>query len=355
MRAEALGGARRIRIGPLPDAERSTGSAVPARGRHVGLGWALLVAGAFLPSFATAAEEFPARPVRLVVPFAAGGPADLVGRVFGQGLTEVWGKQVVVDNRGGASGVIGTDTALKANPDGHTILFGSTSTFAVNTILFRKLPYDFLRDAAQIGLVAVAPHVLAVRANLPAATLADLIAAAKKQPGKLGNATPGPGTIVHLSGELMKHQLGVDVLAIQFKGGGPATLGVLSGEADMVLNDLSTLQSHVRSGRLRVLATAHTARLPQLPEVATFAELGHPGVVTSTWWGVAVPVKTPPEILRRIKAAYDQVIARPEYKARLGELAIEPLSLSPEESTAFIRRETEKWGKVARDAKVPLN
>jgi tripartite-type tricarboxylate transporter receptor subunit TctC len=317
-------------------------------------GWAALAAAGGC-ALAGAAEEFPVRPVRLIVPFAAGGPADLVGRVFGQGLTEVWGRPVVVDNRAGASGVVGTDTALKANPDGHTILFGSTSTFAVNTILFRKLPYDFLRDATQIGLVAIAPHVLAVRANLPAATLAELIAAAKKQPGKLNNATPGSGTIVHLSGELFKHQTGVDIVAIQFKGGGPATLGVMSGEADMVLNDLSTLQSHIRSGRLRVLAAAHARRLPQLPETPTFAELGHPGVVSSTWWGVAVPAKTPQPVLRRIKAAYDQVLARPEYRTRLSELAIDPLSLSPEESATFIRAEIGKWGKVVKDANIPLN
>jgi len=304
---------------------------------------------------AAAAETFPARPVRMLIPFPAGGPADFVGRLFAQNLTDLWGRQVVADNRPGASGIIGTEIAIRSNPDGYTLLFGSTSTFAVNLVLIRKLPYDVFRDLQLIGLVANAPHVLAVRANLPAKDVKELIAAAKKQPGKFSFASAGPGTIVHMAGELFKYHAGIDILHVPFKGGGPATVGLLAGEVDMVVNDLSAVLAHVKSGKLRALGAAHTKRLQPLPDVPTFAEVGMPGIVSSTWWGIAVPVQTPREVVARIKAAHDQVLARPDYVARLNELAMEPLVLSREQTNAFIRNEIEKWRKIASAANVRID
>jgi tripartite-type tricarboxylate transporter receptor subunit TctC len=312
---------------------------------------ALLVLGAIS---AAVAQEFPARPVRMVIPFPAGGPADYVGRLYAQNLSELWRMQIVTDNRTGASGVIGTEIALRSNPDGYTLLFGSTSTFAVNVVLIRKLPYDVFRDLEVIGLVAIAPHVVAVRGELPARSVKELVALAKKQPGKLTFASAGAGTIVHMAGELFKHQAGIDIVHIPFKGGAQATVGVLAGEVDMVVNDLSAVLPHLKGGRMRALAAAHSRRLRPVPDVPTVAEAGVPGVESSTWWGLAVPVKTPPALLRRLRKDHERVLARPSYVERLAGLAMEPLALDPAQSAAFIKSEVGKWGKIAAAANVRL-
>jgi tripartite-type tricarboxylate transporter receptor subunit TctC len=216
----------------------------------------------------------------------------------------------------------------------------------------KNLPYDVFRDVALIGLVENAPHVLAVREGLPAKNVKELIALAKQQPGKLTFASAGTGTIVQMGGELFKHEAGIDILHVPFKGGAPATIGLLSGEVDMVVNDLSAVLAHVKSGRLRALAAAHTRRLAPLPDVPTFAELGMPAIVSSTWWGIAVPAKTPAGVRAGIVAAHNKVLARPEYVERLATLAMEPLVLTPEQTAAFIKRETEKWQKVATAARI---
>lgn len=314
----------------------------------------ILLLGWSCAASALAADGYPSRPVRMIIPFAAGGPADFVGRHYSLNLAEVWGNSVVTDNRAGASGIIGTEIAARSAPDGYTLLFGSTSTFAVNEVLIKKLPYDMFRDFELIGLVAIAPHVLAVRANLQARDVKELIVLAKKQPGKLTFASAGAGTIVHMAGELFKHQAGIDILHVPFKGGGAATIGLLGGEADMVVNDLSAVLDHVKSGRLRALAAAHTRRLKPLPDVPTFAEAGIAGVESSTWWGVAAPVKTPRPLMAKIKAAHDKVLARPAYGERLAALGMEPLALSGEQGAAFIRREIDKWRKVATAANVRM-
>ncbi len=302
--------------------------------------------------FAHAAEEYPARPVRMMIPFPAGGPSDFVGRLIAQYLTELWGRQVVVDNRAGASGIIGTEIAVRSNPDGYTLLFGTNSTFAVNLVLIRNLPYDVFRDLALIGLVAEAPHILAVREGLPAKSVKEFIALAKQQPGKFKFASSGTGTIVHMGGELFKYHAGIDIVHVPFKGGTPATLSLLTGEVDILVNDLSTLLTHVKSGKVRAFAAAHTKRLPPLPDIPTFAEIGMPGVVSSTWWAMAVPVKTPPAVRARIAAAQNKVLARPEYVARLADLAMEPLVLTAEQTTEVIKREIDKWEKVATAANI---
>lgn len=300
-------------------------------------------------------EDYPARPVRLVVPFPAGGPTDVVGRLYAEKLTSLWGKQVVVDSRPGASGVIGADIVAKSTPDGYTVLFGSTSTFAVNGVVLKKLPYDIIRDFSFIGLASNGPHVLMVRAGFPAKTAQDLIALARKQPGKLKYGSAGAGTIIHMSAELFKHQTGVDVAHIPYKGGGPSVVALLGGEVDLIINDLSVVLPHVKSGKGVALAAAHTSRLPPLPDVPTFAEIGYPGMLASTWFGVAVPAKTPPRAIERITAAHRQVVVREDYKERLATLAMEPLPLNPEQTAAFLKREIDKWQKVVDAANIRID
>lgn len=301
---------------------------------------------------APAADDYPSRPIRMMIPFPAGGPSDFVGRLIAQNLTDLLGKQVVVDNRAGASGIIGTEIAVRSDPDGYTLLFGTNSTFAVNLVVIKNIPYDVFRDLAVIGLVAEAPHVLVVREALPAYSVNELVALAKQRPGKYTFASAGTGSIVQMGGELFKYHAGIDVVHVPFKGGTPATLSLLTGEVDMLVNDLSTLLVHLKSGKLRALAVAHPKRLPPIPAVPTFAELGMPEIVSSTWWALSVPARTPASVRARLVAAQKNIVAQRDYIARLAELAMQPLSLTPEQTTAVIKREIDKWRKVAAAANI---
>ena len=316
---------------------------------------AVFLLAAVWSSGVLAADTYPARPVRLVNPWAAGGPADFVGRLYAQGLTELWGRQVVTDNRPGASGIIGTELVTRAAADGYTLLFSTTSTFAINGILLKNIPYDVGRDLELIGIAAIAPYVLAARADISARSVQELIALAKKQPGKLSFASAGAGTILHMAGEQFRHQTGIDVLHVPFKAGAPALVGVLSGEVDMIVTDLSAVLTHVKSGRLKALAAAHTRRLGPLPEVPTFAELGFPGVESSAWWALAAPAKTPRAVIATIKTGHAAVLARPDYIERLAGLAMEPMVMTPEQTAAFVRREIDKWQKVVAVAGVRID
>lgn len=299
-----------------------------------------------------AAPAFPDRPLTLVVPFPAGGPADIVGRLYAQHLGRIAGQNVVVENRVGAAGVIGTQAVVAAPPTGHTILFGSTSTQVINELLIRKLPYDAARDLSLVGLVAIAPHLLAVRAGLPAQSVAELVAAARREPGRMSFSSAGPGSIVQMGGELLKLRAGIDLLHVPYKGGGPATLAVLSGEADMTVNDLTTLRAHIDSGKLRALAVAHHSRLPQLPNVPTFAEAGLQGMLSSTWWAISVPAKTPPDVHATLRALHEKVVTDRDYTTRLASMACEPLVMSPAQSASFIAEESAKWRAVVSAARI---
>src|SRR5438067_2881192 len=310
----------------------------------------LLAAGA-----AFAADDYPARPIQMIVPFPAGGPADIVGRLYAQHLAAAVGQPVVTLNRDGASGSIGTAAAARAAPDGYTIVFGTTSTMVINPLVMKQVPYDFWKDFALIGLIATAPHILAAREGLPAKSATELVAMAKREPGKYTIASSGPGTIVQMAAELFKEQARIDVLVVPFKGGQPATLALLSGEVDMIINDLTGLKSNLASGKLRALAVAHESRLKVLPEVPTFAELGLAGVVSSTWWGIGVPVKTPEAVQTRLRAATAKILGDPDYVARLAAMAVEPMVMTPEQASAFVAAEVRKWKTVAAAAKIQVD
>lgn len=304
---------------------------------------------------AQSADNYPARPIKMVVPFPAGGPADIVGRLYAQHLNKLTGQPVVVENVVGAAGSIGTNNVARAEPNGYTILFGTTSTMAINEVLMKNLPYNFQRDFAQIGLIANAPHVMVVGPKVQAKNFGEFVALAKAQPGALTFGSAGLGSIVQMGSEIVKVGANIDLLHVPYKGGGPATLALLSGEIDMTVNDLTTLKGNIDGGKVRALAVANKTRLKPLPDVPTFAELGYPQIMSSTWWGIAVPVKTPSDIQKKLQAWNDQIIRNPEYVSKLAEMAIDPILMTPAEATAFIAAETNKWRDIATKAKIELN
>ena len=228
-------------------------------------------------------------------------------------------------------------------------------TTAASVNIRERLDFSCAVFDAKGGLVANAPHILAVRDGLPVKTAAELIALAKRNPGKYTFASAGTGTIVQMGGELFKHEAGIDILHVPYKGGAPATLALLSGDVDMTVNDLTTLKANFATGKLRPLGVAHGTRLKLLPDVPTFAEIGIPGIMSSTWWGIAVPVKTPADIQARLRAASARIVGEPEYVARLATMAIEPLSMTPEQSVAFIAGEVRKWRTVANAANIRMD
>ena len=313
----------------------------------------LALIGSLAPTVAFGA--YPERPVKLVVALAPGGPADTAARVFAPYFAEQLGQNVVIENRTGASSVVGTESVVRAPPDGYTLLFGSSSSFAVNPAVMKNLRFDVQKDLRLVGLVSYTPHVLVVRASLAAQSLGELIALAKAQPGKLTYASSGAGGAIHLASELLKREAGIDVVHVPYRGGGPAVLGLLTGDVDIFINDASTTVEYVRSGKLRALAMAWPKRSALLPEVPTFAELGLAGVVSSSWFGLAAPVETPADIVRRLADAMPQVFALPAYQARLEKLGLEQFALNPEQSAAFIKAEFDKWAAVASSAGIQVD
>src|SRR5215475_13905147 len=271
---------------------------------------------------AAAFAEYPDRPIKLVVALAPGGPADTAARVFAPYLSDRLGQSVVIENRTGASSVVGTEAVVRAPPDGYTLLFGSSSSFAVNPAVMKNLRFDVQKDLKLVGLVSYTPHVLVVRASLAAGTLKELIALAKAQPGKLTYASSGTAGAIHLASELFKRETGVDMVHVPYRGGGPAVMGLLTGDVDVFINDASTTAENVRAGKLNALAMLNTTRSPLLPEVATFPELGYPNIISSSWFGLAAPVNTPEPIVARLAQATDQVFASSAYQAGLQKLGL---------------------------------
>jgi tripartite-type tricarboxylate transporter receptor subunit TctC len=314
---------------------------------------ALALLGSLAPAAAFAA--YPERPIKLVVALAPGGPADTAARVFAPYFSEQLGQSIVIENRTGASSVVGTESVVRAPADGYTLLFGSSSSFAVNPAVMRNLRFDVQKDLRLIGLVSYTPHVLVVRATLAVDTLADLIRLTKAQPGKLTYASSGAGGAIHLASELFKHETGIDIVHVPYRGGGPAVMGLLSGDVDIFINDASTTVENVRAGKLKALAMAWPKRSPLLPEVATFAELGLPAVISSSWFGLAAPADTPADIIARLAAAMPPVFASPAYQARIEKLGLEQFTLSTEQSLAFIKAEFDKWSAVAKSANIQVD
>lgn len=318
---------------------RNTPGALPLR---------ILTAAALLGACAATAQTYPAKPLRFVVPFAAGGGSDLVARTVAARLHGELGQPVVVDNRPGAAGAIGAEAVARAGADGHTLLLGSNGPLAINPALQTKLPYDPIRDFAPVALVTIMPFVLVTHPSLPVKNVRELVALAKARPNELNYGSPGNGSTTHLANELLKAMTGIKVTHIPYKGVAPAATDLVSGQVQMMAGDLSTLLPHVNSGRMRALAVTAARRSSLLPGVPTVAESGVPGYDASGWFGVLVPAGTPQPVVERLHAAIQRGIDSAEARERLGALGGEVATGTPEQFGAHIRSEGAKWGKVIR-------
>lgn len=295
-----------------------------------------------------AAQSYPSRPVRLIVPFPPGGSNDIVGRLVGAGLGERLGRQVVIDNRAGGNSIIGTEIAANSQPDGHTLLVISTS-FTTNPII-HKLPYDPKKAFAWVAMLGVGPNVLAVNPGFPAKSVAELIALARAKPDYVIYASTGVGSNAHFGTELFKHLTGTKMLHVPYKGGGPALVATVAGQAHICLSSLIQAIGHIRSGRLRGLATSGAKRSITLPDMPTIAESGVAGYDTANWWGVAAPRGTAPAIIRRLNAEFKVVLDNPETAKRMINEGAEPMTKSPEELGRHVIDEMDKWARVAKIA-----
>ncbi len=293
---------------------------------------------------------FPAKQVRIVVPFPPGGTSDATARILAQRLTERWGQPVIVDNRGGAGGNIAAEHVARSAPDGHTMLMGTHGTQAINVSLFAKLTYDPVRDFAPITLALTVPNAFLVHPSLPVRSLKEMVALAKARPGELNFASSGYGSMPHMTGELFNLMAGVKIVPILYKGSGPAMNDVLSGLVPIMIESLLTSAPHMTSGRLRGIAITSAQRNSAAPELPTVAESGYPGYEGITWVGLLVPAATPREIVALLNLEIVRILQSAETKERLAQLGATAGGGTPEEFASYIRRETEKWAKVVKAA-----
>ena len=301
---------------------------------------------------AGAAEPFPTKPLRLVVPFAAGGTVDVLGRIVGQKMSEGLGQPVVVENRTGAGGNIGGDAVAKAAPDGTTMLLAPTGLMTINPTIYKAMPFDPAKDLAPVSLLAVVPNLMVVPPSLPAQTVKDFIAYAKERPGKVFFASPGNGTGIHLSGELFKVMAGVDMVHTPYRGSAPALNDLMAGQVQVMFDNMPSALPLAQGGKLRALAVTTAKRTKALPDVPTLAEAGLPGYETSAWFGIMVPAHTPPDAIQILNRAIVRSLGAPDVQQRLAELGAEAAPMSPAQFAGFIASETTKWSKLARDAHV---
>jgi tripartite-type tricarboxylate transporter receptor subunit TctC len=311
------------------------------------LRWTL---GALFACIATvaSAQSYPNRAIRLVVPFPAAGTTDILARAAAQKLTEAFGQSVVVDNRPGAAGNIGSDLVAKSAPDGYTLLMGTVGTHAINPSLYSKMPYDHVKDFVPVVLVAGVPNVLVVNPALPVNSVADLIKLAKDKPGQINFASSGSGTSIHLSGELFKTMAGVDITHIPYKGSSPALTDLMGGQVQIMFDNLPSALPQIKAGKLRAIAVTSLKRAPVLPDVPTISESGLPGFEASSWFGVLAPAGTPAPIVARINAEVNKWLQSTDARERLLSQGAEAAGGSPEQFANHIRAESEKWAKVVK-------
>ena len=309
----------------------------------------VLLAAALAPPCA-AAQGYPTKAIRMIVPFPPGGPNDILGRVVAQKLTEQLGQQVVIDNRGGAGGTIGAELAARAVPDGYTLLLGGTASLSINPGLHRKLPYDPLKDFAPVSLVGTAPSILVTHPSLPVKAVRDVIALARAKPGQLNFASAGIGTPPHLAGELFKSMAGVDMVHVPYKGGGPALVDLIAGQVNMYFSGISAALPLVKDGKLRGIAVTSAKRTALMPDTPTIAESGLPGYEVGNWYAIVAPAATPKAIVMRLNHEIVTALAVQDVKKRFVELAADPVGSTPEELLKYNRGEIAKWARVIKSA-----
>src|SRR5437867_856636 len=295
-----------------------------------------------------AAQSYPTKPVRLIIPFPPGGSNDVVGRMIAFQLSERLGRQVVADNQGGAGGIIGTDAVARSLPDGHTLLLISVA-YAFGASMY-TLPYDPATPFAPVAMLGAGPVVIAVTAKLPVSSVKELVALAKEKPGELNYATAGVGSFQHLASELFKLQSGLDIVHIPFKGGGPAMMDVIAGNTQIAIGSLIQTLPHIRSGRLKPLGVGSAKRVAALPDLPTISEAGVPGYEATNWWGIVAPAGTPRPVIVRLHRELSVILASAETKKRFETEGGEAAQMSPEEFGRFIASETVKWAKVVKEA-----
>lgn len=301
------------------------------------------------------AQVYPAKPIRLVVPYPAGGGTDFFARTVGAQLSQQMGQPVVVENRPGAATIIGAEAVAKSPGDGYTLLLGDTATFAVNPSLYRKLPYDPSKDLSPVTMTGRFALLLVVNpGKLKAASVNDLVATAKSTPGKIDYASPGPGSPHHLAMEMFKQRTGTQFTHVPYKGAGPAIQDLLGGQVPLMFLDLAAGAPQIRSGKLKALAVASDKRIAALPDLPTVAESGVAGFEAWAWQVLAVPETTPKEIVARLNAEYRKAVGTPEIRQKLIDAGIDPLQSSPEDASAYIRSETLKWAKVIGEGKIAV-
>jgi len=315
----------------------------------LGLAFAIL-----LPA-AAAAQDFPVRPIRLIVPFPPGGPNDIIARAVGQRMQDIGGQPVTIDNRGGAAGVLGTDAVAKAEPDGYTIAITSAGTLAISASLQEKLPYDSTKDLKPITLVAKVPEMLVVATSVPASSMADLVALAQANPGRLNYASTGIGGMPHLVAELLKMSANIDIVHVPYRGAAPIVNDLLGQQVQMVFLDLPILLPQVQAGKLKPIVVAAKERAATAPEVPTTAEVGFPQVLAENWYGMVAPGATPPTIVAKLNRLALEAMRSPDVKEKLLGQGTVLAGNSPEEFAAFIRSEIDKWSKVVAAAGIKLN
>lgn len=306
-----------------------------------------------MPSLAQG-QNYPQRPIRVIVSFPPGGSTDFMARVLAQHLPALLGQTIVVDNRGGAAGTVGTDIAAKSEPDGHTLLVTADPPITIAPSVYPRLPYDPIRDLPAITEMINYPYVAVVHVSVPAKSLQELIALAKAQPGKLRYAHPGMGTGIHLGGELFKMMVGVDILSIPYKGGGPAMVAIVGNEAQLSFATPPSSLPHVKAGKLRPLAVTTSKRAAALPDLPTFAEAGVPGYHVDGWVGLFAPAKTPPRVIERLYAEVGKVLQMPEVKQYVLSGGSEISGISPDATRAKIRKEIALWSKVVKNAGIKI-
>jgi len=314
----------------------------------------LLLALVAPASVAEAAEAYPSKPIRLIVPFSPGGPADVLARVVGDKIGASMGKPVVVDNRAGAGGNIGMALGAKAAPDGYTLVLAPAGNLTVNPSLYRNVPYDVAKDFAPVTVVAAVPNILVVHPSIPAKNLTEFIAYAKSHPGQLNFSSPGAGSGAHLAGELFKSMVGADMVHVPFNGIAPAVTAVLAGDVQLMFAGAPAVLQHVRAGKLHALGVASLKRIAGAPDLPTLSESGLAGFDVTSWYSIVAPAGTPPEIVARLQREINKALREPDVREKLAGLGAEPIANTPAEFAAMIKTETAKWSEIVKSAKITI-